>query len=157
MRRKQHDIFNYRNTSDNPAADHQPGAVLECRKKALTETQRGYRGFLFGVLAYLITDMLWGILESYRLTPILYADAAVHFIAMALAVMLWTRYVILYLGQKNAFGAFLSWAGRLFLCFEVVVVIVNFFRPILFWFDGSGTYYVGIARYRYMKTLCLMI
>ena len=122
--------------------------------KALTETQRVYRGFLFGVLAYLITDMLWGVLESHQLTTILYADTAVHFIAMALAVMLWTRYVILYLGQKNAFGAFLSWAGRLFLCFEVIVVIVNFFRPILFWFDDGGTYYVGIARY---MTLAIQI
>ena len=59
--------------------------------KALTETQRVYRGFLFGVLAYLITDMLWGILESQKLTSILYVDTAVHFIAMAAAVMLWMQ------------------------------------------------------------------
>ena len=115
--------------------------------KALTETQRDYRRFLLGALAYLVTDMLWGIMESYKLTPILYADTAVHFIAMAAAVMLWTRYVISYLGQKNAFGTFLSWAGQLFLCFEAVVVILNFFRPVLFWFDAAGTYYAGAARY----------
>jgi len=115
--------------------------------KALTETQRDYRRFLLGALAYLVTDMLWGILESYKLTPILYADTAVHFLSMAAAVMLWTRYVISYLGQKNAFGTFLSWAGQLFLCFEAVVVILNFFRPVLFWFDAAGTYYAGAARY----------
>ena len=115
--------------------------------KALTETQCDYRRFLLGALAYLVTDMLWGILASYKLTPILYADTAVHFIAMAAAVMLWTRYVISYLGQKNAFGTFLSWAGQLFLCFEAVVVIINFFRPVLFWFDAAGTYYAGAARY----------
>ena len=56
--------------------------------KALTETQCDYRRFLLGALAYLVTDMLWGILASYKLTPILYADTAVHFIAMAAAVML---------------------------------------------------------------------
>ena len=39
--------------------------------KALTETQLDYRGFLLGVLAYLITDMLWGVLESHQLTSIL--------------------------------------------------------------------------------------
>ena len=115
--------------------------------KALTETQRDYRRFLLGALAYLVTDMLWGILESYKLTPILYADTAVHFLSMAAAVMLWTRYVISYLGQKNAFATFLSWAGQLFLCFEAVVVILNFFRPVLFWFDAAGTYYAGAARY----------
>ena len=115
--------------------------------KALTGTPRGYRNFLFGALAYLITDMLWGVLASYKLTPILYADTAVHFIAMALAVMLWTRYVILYLGKKNAFGTFLSWSGQLFLCFEAIAVLINFFHPILFWFDESGAYYAGFARY----------
>ena len=115
--------------------------------KALTETQRDYRRFLLGALAYLVTDMLWGILESYKLTPILYADTALHFLSMAAAVMLWTRYVISYLGQKNAFATFLSWAGQLFLCFEAVVVILNFFRPVLFWFDAAGTYYAGAARY----------
>ena len=115
--------------------------------KALTETKRDYRRFLLGALAYLVTDMLWGILESYKLTPILYADTALHFLSMAAAVMLWTRYVISYLGQKNAFATFLSWAGQLFLCFEAVVVILNFFRPVLFWFDAAGTYYAGAARY----------
>lgn len=115
--------------------------------KAFTETKRDYRRFLLGALAYLVTDMLWGILESYKLTPILYADTALHFLSMAAAVMLWTRYVISYLGQKNAFATFLSWAGQLFLCFEAVVVILNFFRPVLFWFDAAGTYYAGTARY----------
>lgn len=115
--------------------------------KAFTGTQRAYRGFLVGVFAYLFTDMLWGILESYRLTPILYADTAVHFIAMAAAVMLWTRYVISYLGVKNTFAAFLAWVGQLFLCFETAAVIVNFFRPILFRFDESGAYTAGPARY----------
>ena len=116
-------------------------------RKALTGTQRDYRSFLLGILAYLVTDMLWGILESHQLTSILYVDTAVHFIAMAAAVMLWTRYVISYLGEKTTFGTFLSWAGQLFLCFEAVVVIVNFFRPILFWFDADGAYYAGTARY----------
>ena len=117
------------------------------KSEALTKTQRDYRNFLLGIMGYLITDMLWGILESHRLTAILYADTAVHFIAMAAAVMLWTRYVISYLGEKTVFGIFLSYAGWFFLCFETIVVFINFFRPILFWFDGSGAYYAGTARY----------
>ena len=116
-------------------------------KRELTRTQLCYRSFLVGVLAYYITDMLWGILESHRLTAILYADTAIHFITMAAAVMLWTRYVISYLGEKNAFASFLSYAGQFFLTFEVIVVMVNFFRPLLFWFDESGSYYAGTARY----------
>ena len=115
--------------------------------KKLTKVQLNYRNFLLGIMCYYITDMAWGILESYRLTTILYADTAVHFIAMAAAVMLWTRYVVSYLGDTSFFGRFLFYAGQAFLCFEVLTVIINFFRPVLFWFDESGAYYAGTARY----------
>ena len=120
---------------------------LPGQKKAFAPAQQNYRCFLMGVMAYYITDMLWGILEAQHLTRILYADTAVHFIAMAAAVMLWTRYVISYLGEQNAFGTFLSYAGRIFLGFEVLAVAVNFFTPILFWFDGNGDYHAGTIRY----------
>ena len=116
-------------------------------RAALTSTQKSYRSFLFGVMAYYITDMLWGILESHNLTPVLYADTVVHFIAMAAAVMLWTRYVVIYLEEKNRFGSLLYYAGGMFLVFEVIVVIINFFYPVLFWFDESGAYHAGTLRY----------
>ncbi len=122
--------------------------------RALTETERGYRRFLLGTLGYLVTDMAWGVLESHGLTTLLYADTAVHFIAMAAAVMLWTRYVISYLGEKNAFGLFLTRAGGLFLCFEAAAVSVNFFFPVLFRFDEGGAYHAGGARY---ATLAIQI
>ena len=114
---------------------------------ALNPTQRNYRSFLLGVMAYYITDMLWGILEAHKWTAVLYADTVVHFLAMAAAVMLWTRYVVSYLGRKSAYGTFLLWAGQLFLAFECIVLIVNFFRPVMFRFDGNGDYHAGIARY----------
>ena len=115
--------------------------------KALTKTQRSYRSFLMGVMCYYITDLLWGILASHNLTGLLYADTAVHFAAMVGAVMLWTQYVVSYLDTGSAFGRFLQLAGRAFFAFELVVVAVNFFIPILFWFDGSGAYHAGPARY----------
>jgi len=74
---------------------------------ALTATQKCYRGFLYGVMAYYITDMLWGILEARGPTAALYAAPGGHFIAMAAAVMLWTRYVVSYLEDRNTFGTIL--------------------------------------------------
>ena len=115
--------------------------------QAASATVRLYRQFLLGVLCYYITDALWGILEAWHLTALLYADTAVHFLAMVAAVMLWTRYVVNYLENDNRFGKMLSLAGRLFLGFEILVVTVNFFRPVLFRFDGSGAYHAGPARY----------
>ena len=115
--------------------------------KKMTAIQRNYRMFLMGVLAYLITDMLWGILDSYHLITILYADTVVHFIAMAAAVMLWTRYVVSYLDEKTTFGKLLNYVGNCFVVFEIIIVTINLFHPIMFWFDESGTYQASIVRH----------
>ena len=41
--------------------------LLKHDGQTLTRTQRNYRWFLLGLLAYLITDLLWGILDSHHL------------------------------------------------------------------------------------------
>ena len=117
-------------------------------------TYRAYCHLLYGILAYLITDMLWGILEAQHLITLVYTDTVIHFIAMATAVMLWTRYVIVYLGSRQGFGRILYCSGIMFLFFEAIIVIVNFFTPILFLFDEAGEYHAGIARY---IMLCIQI
>ena len=113
----------------------------------LTLVQQKYRLFLLGVLVYYVTDMLWGILDSLGLMAFLYVDTMMYFIAMAAAVMLWTRYVVAYLKEKTLFGTVLYYAGGVFLVFEVIVIAVNLFYPIAFWFDETGAYYAGWARY----------
>ena len=117
------------------------------RDETLPETQRCYRRFLMGVMAYYITDLLWGILEEHGLTVLLYADTAVHFAAMAGAVMLWTQYVTTYLSGKSRFEGMLRKAGQVFFGFELVVIVMNFFQPVLFWFDGDGAYHAGVLRF----------
>ena len=116
-------------------------------RRVPTETQRSYRLFLMGVLCYYVTDLLWGILESHALMTLLYADTVVHFMAMVGAVMLWTQYVVAYLGSDNGFARALHHAGRAFFALELAVILVNFFKPILFWFDAGGAYHAGWARY----------
>ena len=121
--------------------------VLFGNGSGMTPTQRNYRAFLLGTLCYYITDALWGILDANRLTALEYADTVVHFAAMAGAVMLWTRYVVTYLNEKSHFGTVLNYAGRVFFIFELIVIVINFFRPVLFWFDAAGAYHAEIARY----------
>ena len=122
--------------------------VLWLRKEqTVTEINRNYRLFLIGVLCYYITDLLWGILESNRLSVLLFIDTTVHFTAMVGAVMLWTQYVVSYLNRKSIYEKILSYTGKIFFCFELVVVITNIFYPILFWLDDSGAYHAGIIRY----------
>ena len=114
---------------------------------AMSPINRNYRRFLMGVMSYYITDLLWGILEENKLTDVLFADTTIHFIAMAAAVMLWTQYVISYLGEQNVFSTILRNVGKFFLIFEVIVIAVNFFYPVMFWFDEDGGYHASGARY----------
>ena len=53
-----------------------------------------YRKFLFAVLVYYITDILWGILESRRLAAALFADTTIYFVAMAVGVLFWAQYTV---------------------------------------------------------------
>ncbi len=121
--------------------------LLKHDGQTLTKTQRNYRLFLMGVLAYLITDLLWGILYSHHLIALLFADTSIHFVAMVGAVMLWTQYVVSYLSTGSTYERVLKVAGRVFFAFELIFVGVNFFKPVLFWFDEHGVYHAGIARY----------
>lgn len=106
-----------------------------------------YRKFLFGVLAYYITDTLWGVLDSLNLTAVLYADTVIYYIAMAVGVMLWTQFVVVYLADDNAYSRFLYRVGRLFFMVVVTVTVINCFTPILFWFDEDGVYHACPARH----------
>ena len=116
-------------------------------ERQLTPTQRDYRYFLLGILSYYITDLMWGVLEANHLTTLLFIDTTLYFIAMAAAVVLWTRYVVVYLEQNNVFGKLLHLIGRIFFALEVIVVAVNCFYPIMFWFDSDGGYHAGAARH----------
>ncbi|MCR5303073.1 MAG: response regulator [Lachnospiraceae bacterium] len=98
-------------------------------------------------MAYYITDILWGVLDSLHLTTLLYIDTVVYYVAMAVGVLFWTQYVVTYLGEENLFGRFLENAGRFCFATVVTVTVINFFYPILFWFDENGTYHASPARH----------
>ena len=113
----------------------------------VSKTQRMYRGFLLGVLAYYITDSLWGILDAWDLNSLLFADTELYFIAMAAAVLLWTQFVTAYLESDTVFGTLLRYAGWIFFGFEVAAVIINLFYPVLFRIDENGAYHTESLRY----------
>ncbi len=93
---------------------------------------RAYRRFLYAVLVYYVTDILWGLLEGAKSAMGLFVDTSFYFVAMAFGVLFWTQFVVAYLEEKKYFGRFLAHAGRIFALFVVVSSIVNFFIPVLF-------------------------
>ena len=121
-----------------------------------THIQRIYRGFLLAVMSYYITDALWGILEAHRLTTLLFIDTTLYFAAMATAVLLWTQYVIAYLESGTSFDSMLRYAGWSFFGFEIIVIVLNIFLPVMFWFDENGDYHAASMRHVTLGVQILM-
>jgi len=107
---------------------------------------RHYRGFLFGVLAYYITDATWGLLAGLGWTRLLYADTILFFLALVAFVFAWSRFVINYLELGK-------WASRVLICFvcailafNLVALVVNPFNNCFFHIDDQGIYQTGCMR-----------
>ena len=106
-----------------------------------------YRRFLFAVLIYYVTDVLWGALESRKLSALLFADTTVYFAAMAAGVLFWAQYTITYLEDKTAFGKMLVAAGRIIAAAISALAAVNIFVPVLFTVDSACVYRALPVRY----------
>ena len=99
-----------------------------------------YRQFLAGVLVYYITDMLWGVLESGKFVQLLFIDTSVYFVAMAVSVALWTRYIVTYLDQHGPFELVLRNAGRAIAVAATIATVANIFFPVIFIIDDACVY-----------------
>lgn len=121
--------------------------LLKPHKDSEDEVQVMYRKFLVGVMAYYITDMLWGVLDSLSLTGFLYLDTEIYYVAMGLGILFWTKYVVAYLGKTNTFSKLLKHAGSILFAVEIVLVLANYISPILFRLDENGDYHAGWARH----------
>jgi diguanylate cyclase (GGDEF)-like protein len=106
-----------------------------------------YRLFLHGVMLYYISDILWGILYESKITVLAYTDTMLYFFSMALSLLLWMRFTVAYLDQKNIFEKVLLWSGWIIFWFDIVTIIINLFKPVMFTFTKNGEYYTGQARY----------
>ena len=115
-------------------------------KKTTLPAHRSYRLFLLAVLGFYATDVCWGLFYHFRLIPIAYIDTEVYFAVMAFSVFLWIKYVVSYLNEKSRYNTVLLVTGWVFLIGELLVLLVNLFVPIVFWFDADGEYHIGNAR-----------
>ena len=106
-----------------------------------------YRRFLFAVLAYYISDTLWGVFSELNLFNLLFANVVIYYIVMAAGILTWTRYVVTYLGEEHRFGKFLLWTGRIFFVVITLASLASISTPVLFWFDDAGEYHACPARY----------
>ena len=111
------------------------------------QTWKIYRRFLFSVLFFYCTDILWGIFDALKNRELLLVDTAFYFIAIATTLWLWSSYVITFLGVTNGFGRFFLYAGRVVASAISIGVIVNFFVPIMFSVTEDAVYKPHAGRY----------
>lgn len=99
-----------------------------------------YRRFLFAVLAYFVTDILWGFLEYQKLPALLFMDTTVYFMTMAFGLSFWAEYTVAFLNEKNTFGRVLVKTGRVIVILIMGMAVVNIFKPVLFTVDEACVY-----------------
>ena len=121
--------------------------VMKKPKKEEEQVWFRYRMFLHGVMLYYISDIFWGILYESKIVALAYADTVLYFASMALSLLLWMRFIVAFLDQKNVLSKILNCAGWVIFAFGIVTIIINFFNPIMFDFRENGEYIAGQARY----------
>ena len=106
-----------------------------------------YRRFLFAIFIYYVTDILWGIIESHKLTTLLFIDTTVYFFAMASCIILWTLYVVTFLDDKTGFGRAIKIVGEIIATIITVLTTLNIFVPVTFVVKEGCVYEALPARY----------
>ena len=120
--------------------------LIRYKTKDLDDTHKAYKRFLVSIALFYVSDILWSPLYQLNVKFINFVETGLYFAIMAFSVFFWTKYVILYLNEKNIFAKILIFIGRFFLIVQIIVLAINFFVPIAFWFDPDGTYNTSIAR-----------
>ena len=115
--------------------------------EGIIPAQKSYRAFLICVCLYYISDFIWGILYDLHLLTLTYLDTVFYFIAMGFTILYWTRFVVDYLDKNSRIDKILMISGNLIFLFQLLSILVNFVRPVMFSFDENGVYHAGIMRY----------
>ncbi len=106
-----------------------------------------YRKFLYIIMLYYITDVLWGLLIESGIVVLAYADTVLYFVSMAMSVLVWTRFVVEYTGRRGLKSASLIYAGWVIFAFTLISLAINFITPVIFTIDANRGYVPGVARY----------
>ena len=113
---------------------------------AVTRHGKRYRGFLFGILAYYMTDGAWGILAGLGWNRLLYADTVLFFLALVAFVLMWSRFIVAYLEIGKWTARVLACCGYALLIFNLAALATNPFDNCFFHIDGNGVYHTGYLR-----------
>ena len=105
-----------------------------------------YRGFLMGVFFYYVADAAWGVFAGLGWTGSLYVDTILFFLSLVAFVLMWCRFIVVYLDLGKWLSRILLWSGYAILAVNVVLLTANFSNGCVFHIDEQGRYIIGCAR-----------
>ena len=117
---------------------------------------REYRGYLAGIFVFYLADAGWGVLSGLGWTKAVYADTVLFFVTIAVSVLLWCRFAVVYLDISRWAARMVSWFGYAILSLFVVLLVANFFNGCLFSFDAAGNYLPNPLRNRIFSLLAVL-
>lgn len=112
-----------------------------------SEIRTKYRCFLFSLISYFFADAFWGIFYEQQWVVITYIDTMLDFSTMVLSVVFWVKCVVIFTESKGKLTkVFLAFGWFIFI-FEMVILTINLFVPIVFSFSEDKVYQALPARY----------
>ena len=85
--------------------------------------QKRYRRFLIALIAYYLTDIIWGTLYENGNMLLTYIDTVAVFVTMTLSVLLWTRALIVFIDDKSKFGKIVLGGGWTIFLTEIIILV----------------------------------
>ena len=122
-------------------------AIKIVEKSNSNDLRRKYRQYLLSLIGFFASDILWGIFYEQRWIILTYIDTCLFFFFMVLSVLFWTRSVVAFSGEKSKYGKLLVMSGWGVFAFEMIVLIMNLFVPIVFAFGDDKEYLALPARH----------
>lgn len=105
-----------------------------------------FRRFLVYLTAFFVFDVAWGMFAGLKWRWFLYADTLLFFLAMALSVYAWARFIAAYLKMHGVRRLCMLWIGRGLLAFFAGALVANLFTGLFFVVDDRCVYATGPLR-----------
>ncbi len=116
-------------------------------EKKESDVARSYRIFLKSVLCYYVSDVCWGFFYGNRWVTLTFIDTILYFTSMVLSVLLWTKFVVIYLNRESLFNKVLIYGGWIIFLFQIIIIVINLFVPVAFYFGADKEYHPCPGRY----------
>lgn len=122
-------------------------ALRKVENTSSNDARLKYRQYLISLIVFFTADVMWGFVYEQRWLIITYIITCLFFASMVLSVLCWTRGVVAFSGDKGKYSKLLVLGGWAFFSFEMVILTVNLFVPIVFKFREDKEYVPLPARH----------